>query len=152
MDFISEELDDIFVSDNGLFDSMPAISADDKPEFYPLSNERAIATAEQMGLEVIEPGPNTITLDFDSPYPPQDFLEKLRFLKQFYPVVTHRFTSSKSGNLHAYVEMEEPFSDTEKIAVQAIFGSDWKREMLGLVRAKQGNLGTPSLLFEREVA
>lgn len=58
------------------------------------------------------------------------------------------FTSSasKGGNTHAVLHMENPMPIVERIAWQAAFGSDPKREALHLLSVSRGELN-PILLF-----
>jgi hypothetical protein len=62
--------------------------------------------------------------------------------------LTYRATKSKSGNTHVYVTLPEPLPVFERIALQAILGSDAKREMLNFIRAKRGDSGEPILMYE----
>lgn len=45
---------------------------------------------------------------------------------------------SSSGRWHLIVRWKERFSDMERIAVQLMLGSDWKREMHGFYRLRSG--------------
>jgi hypothetical protein len=58
-------------------------------------------------------------------------------------------TASKGGNTHCVLHMEKPMPIVERIAWQAAFGSDPKREALHLLSVSAGELN-PILLFMRK--
>ena len=58
-------------------------------------------------------------------------------------------TASKGGNTHCVIHMEKPMPIVERIAWQAAFGSDPKREALHLLSVSRGELN-PILLFMRK--
>lgn len=118
--------------------------------FESLNNSRAFTKAANLGLEVYHPDEYTLTLDIDSPALPTQYHLLLDVLKEFYVVDREVIKPSKSGNLHVYLHMKTPFTPTEKLVLQAVLGSDPKRELLGLVRAKEG-IGEASLMFEMPV-
>lgn len=49
-----------------------------------------------------------------------------------------RFDASHSGKWHLIVRWKARFSKLEIIAIQAMLGSDWKREMFNLYRVRSG--------------
>lgn len=56
--------------------------------------------------------------------------------------------SSKSGKgFHVLIETEKDISDLEIVAIQAIIGSDYKRETFNLNRVRQGETKYWNLLF-----
>lgn len=58
-------------------------------------------------------------------------------------------TASKGGNTHVVIHMEKSMPIVERIAWQAAFGSDPKREALHLLSVSRGELN-PILLFMRK--
>ena len=58
-------------------------------------------------------------------------------------------TPSKGGNTHCVIHTEKPMPIVERIAWQAAFGSDPKREALHLLSVSRGELN-PILLFMRK--
>jgi hypothetical protein len=58
-------------------------------------------------------------------------------------------TPSKGGNTHCVIHVEKPMPIVERIAWQAAFGSDPKREALHLLSVSRGELN-PILLFMRK--
>jgi hypothetical protein len=97
---------------------------------------------------------NTLMLDYDHrPYDatlPEQFYVALGILEealhedQFFTV-----HESKGGNTHAKVVLTTPLPIVERIAWQAAFGSDPKREALHLLSVSRGELN-PILLFMRK--
>jgi hypothetical protein len=113
-----------------------------------VDNNKAPAKAAELGLELVVPDDNTLTIDLDSKVVPTSYFDAERLLEKFYPIVKRRFTISKSGNYHVYLTFDKRFTITERIALQAILGSDPARELLSLVRAKEGDQGEPIVMFE----
>lgn len=116
-----------------------------------LSNDTAFERAAEAGLDVVVPDEYTLTVDYDAPVIDTAFFETLEILQKFYPVEIEKTLRSKSGNYHIYLRSTEPLTDLEKVALQAILGSDPKRELFSFVRVKEGGLGYPSILFEKKV-
>jgi hypothetical protein len=104
-------------------------------------------------LEIVLPKPNQLQLDYDSPKLPERFGEALDLLTQAYCKVreslVYTVTVSKSGNRHVTIDLPASVSPTERIAWQAIFGSDYKREGLGMMSIVRG-IANPSLLIEKK--
>lgn len=61
----------------------------------------------------------------------------------------YQVTKSKGGNTHVVINLEKPMPIVERIAWQAVFGSDPKREALHLRSVSRGELN-PILLFMRK--
>jgi hypothetical protein len=125
----------------------------DMPEIerlYTLSNDLAFETAAALGLDVVVPDSNTLVLDIDATSLPAYFFELETMLGNFFKIKKREVTISKSGNYHVYLTMEKSFTVLERIALQAILGSDPKKELLSLVREKNPDcrLGHPILMFE----
>lgn len=66
-------------------------------------------------------------------------------------------TVSKSGNAHVYLRVTDlcgnpyPLTTTDRVALQAILGSDRKRELLSYLRIQDFNIGgvrAPTAFFE----
>ena len=104
--------------------------------------------------QVVVADDKTLMLDYDQrPYDctlPEQFYDTLGILEQ----ALHEdqfFTvhESKGGNTHALVRLTVPMDIYERIAWQAAFGSDPKREALHLLSVSRGELN-PILLFMRK--
>ena len=104
--------------------------------------------AKKHGLEIILPQPCQLQVDIDSHTLPEHFEHCLKIIGQENPVLCVGFTTSKSGNIHAYVELTNEFSDHERIAMQAILGSDPVREALTLQNLSDPDNKRPQFLFE----
>jgi hypothetical protein len=115
---------------------------------YRLDYTYARKKAKAQGLKMVVPRPNQLTIDLDEPTVPLSFYQTLDKLSRLWDLRIEKITSSKSGNKHIYLKTGENFTPAEKIAIQAILGSDPVREFLSLYRAQHSNLGAPSLLFE----
>mgnify|MGYP001560624996 CR=1 FL=1 len=95
--------------------------------------------AAEAGLSCIEPEERDIFVDLDSQQDEYVMAAILALLKEngyFIDVV--KITRSQHGNKHAYLRGPVPLSDTERLFLQAILGSDRKREALGLIRSING--------------
>jgi len=56
-----------------------------------------------------------------------------------------------SKGLHVSFETKRQFSDCEAVAIQAILGSDWKREAYNMIRCRNGgSLGRHNVLFSKK--
>lgn len=117
-------------------------------ENYSLENEQEhIQEAESKGFEIVRNNSTKITCDLDGEEQLEIFKSRVGFLerKAFDPVVT--ISKSKNGNYHAVIELSVPVPEELAIAIQACLGSDWKREMLGVLRQLNKQKDQVSLLF-----
>jgi hypothetical protein len=104
--------------------------------------------------EVVVADDKMLMLDYDDrPYDgtlPEQFYVTLGIFEE---MVGHdnyfQHTPSKGGNTHAVLHMNTPMPIVERIAWQAAFGSDPKREALHLLSVSRGELN-PILLFMRK--
>lgn len=99
--------------------------------------------------------PNRLQIDYDHPFPyySYHFFDVLSMLKNRFSTkaeqVVHRVYSSRSGNTHYLIELPENISDYERVAWQAAFGSDPKREAGNLISLSRKELN-PILLIMRK--
>ena len=99
---------------------------------------------------IVIPKANEIQIDYDSPELPLLFPEVLDMLaRAMQASLTFKVYQSMSGNRHVVIECPRDLSDLERIAWQAVFASDPKREALSLVRISAGK-SNPSLLIHRK--
>jgi hypothetical protein len=105
--------------------------------------------AEKLGLVAVIPVAGLLMLDLDSSEAVEDFEQRLEFLKKLNPRFVERvtYTTSKSGNKHAYVELAWGTEEIEALAWQAALGSDPFRAILDLHRLDKHIEGS-SVLFE----
>ena len=107
-------------------------------------------------FEVVVAEKNQLMLDYDSTTIPQQFEVALDILKQALAAegvddkrVTYDVSESKSGNVHVVVNLPIPMRATERVAWQAAFGSDPKREALHLLSIARREKN-PILLYNRK--
>ncbi len=103
--------------------------------------------------QVVLPDDYTLMLDYDdqpegvAPFLSEEFFQTLSILEQIPgQSATYKASVSKGGNTHVLVHLNLPLSITERIAWQAAFGSDPKREALHLLSVALGDKN-PILLF-----
>jgi hypothetical protein len=80
---------------------------------------------------------------------PPNFKGMMGFLQQRFNLEKHcqyKTTKSKGGGTHIVIDLPVEVDDTERIAWQAAFGSDGKREALNLLRVKR-EIKNPILLY-----
>jgi hypothetical protein len=115
------------------------------------SSQGALDRARKENWRVVVPTAFELQIDIDSDEAFKEF--ELRFSKASELGFVSGFSSrpSKSGTEGRYhVTVKTPLkieSATERIALQAILGSDWLRELRGLHRVYQGE-AIPTLFFE----
>jgi hypothetical protein len=101
----------------------------------------------------------TIQLDFDVKFEcsfPQAFYSTLEIFRRMLSVdlprirtASYRKLRSKGGNQHVIIDLSWDMPQTERIAWQAAFGSDNKREALALLYAAHDQR-EPVLLYSRK--
>lgn len=102
--------------------------------------------AKDYGLKVVLPAENELQLDIDTPEQMAQYEAQLPLLRNFMMVRETKRTKSFSGNDHIYLACPGlTFTPSERIALQAALGSDPKRELLSMARAKFSN--KPATLF-----
>lgn len=103
------------------------------------------AFAIENGLVVVLPGKSELLLDYDSDEEKKAGLQLLRLLTRYYTPRTPdeqvkvSWWPSKSGKgWHAKVVLPFEISPTERVGLQAIFGSDRAREVFSYLRLLRG--------------
>ena len=126
-----------------------------------INNDHALAaqkTLDDNGYakewQVVVADDKMLMLDYDQrPYActlPEQFYDTLGILEQaLHEAQFFTVHESKGGNTHAKVVLTSPMPIVERIAWQAAFGSDPKREALHLLSVSRGELN-PILLFMRK--
>lgn len=99
--------------------------------------------------EVVVAKDNELQIDLDSPVLPDNFKRLIGILEEQVGQVEYKVTISKSGNRHVIVTMANPLGIFERVAWQAIFGSDPVREAAHLSSIMREELN-PILLYERK--
>lgn len=104
--------------------------------------------AAQAGLVTFFPKPCELMIDIDEPYATASVKlgaklgsgpVAITLRKANIHILGQLFTVSKSGNLHAYVDLDMDIEDHERIIIQAAFRSDPVRDILSLMRLREGN-------------
>jgi hypothetical protein len=117
--------------------------------------------AANHGLEVIESDDKHLQLDIDVPFGDKPPMSEERnaawalLYRDFAPDMEDRvlYVRSPGGNTHGYVKLavDQPLPHDVRVALQAILGSDPKREILNLLRIhgpNPGRIGEQTVMFE----
>lgn len=114
--------------------------------------EDAVAFAAARGLVVVKPGPRDLFIDIDDEASLTTFYANLsaveRGLGAKVEMIQRPSPSGKPGRLHLTVRVPRDVTPLERIALQAILGSDRMREALSWIRL-QNQQEHPTLFFER---
>jgi hypothetical protein len=100
-------------------------------------------------VKVVLPEPRQLQLDIDSPKLPEGYTEQFHILNQINPVLKEHRTTSKSGNLHVYIDLMNDITPVERVMFQACMGSDIKRELLTYQNLLDSTNERPQFLFEK---
>ena len=104
--------------------------------------------ASNEGLIIVEPLPNELQIDIDSPIIPKSYNDQRDILCVFKSITNHRITTSKSGNKHIYIQLKDPITPVERILLQLALGSDPVRELLTYHNILDPTNLRPQFLFE----
>lgn len=106
--------------------------------------------AAERGLEIKYPKSNELFIDIDNARDFARFKTLIEMLGRTEPVVGWVDTPSASGGQHRHVvvTLSRSVSEFERIAFQAMLGSDLKREILSYERLKTGSCPHPTMFFE----
>lgn len=115
------------------------------------THEAAVEKARARGLVVRLPKPNELFVDIDTFAAYERFKEQIEVLKRWHRVVDVVESPSASGGAHKHivVTLGNHVTPITRIALQAMLGSDLKREMLSYGRLLTGSSPHPTLFFER---
>ncbi len=113
-----------------------------------LDQKEAIRKAKKEGFKVFRSSPRWLLIDIDCEGDLEIYDENLEMIQKTVHVKEVRRWKSKSGDgWHILVKLPEGLPVAERMLMQAILGSDLKREWYNLLRVKTGN-PEPALLFE----
>lgn len=110
-----------------------------------------VALASRLGLVAVAPADDELQLDIDDPGDLDVVNAMLTVLESHdIPCEIRRVSPSKGGNVHVVMRVEWPrqLDPVTRIALQACFGSDRKRELLSLLRHEFKTQNPPTVLFE----
>ncbi len=129
------------------------MSEDQTEETKDFSSQASLETAFKEKLRVVIPKSTELFIDIDSDADYAQFNEAYSRLKLygFFPPLYRTENVSRNGlpGRHITVTLRTDVSPLERVALQAILGSDWKRELYSLFRIKQEE-PLPTLFFEKE--
>lgn len=116
-----------------------------------LTLSRALEKAKEQNADVVYSDPRTLLLDLDTDEGEAQYARNLPIVQEYYQVRETLSWTSKSGvHRHVMLEIGQDLSLPDRVLLQAILGSDPKREMLSMIRvaAEPGrDPNTMSMLF-----
>lgn len=107
-------------------------------------------SGEAAEWEVVLDNETTLLLDYDSPVLPEQFHTILSIIQQVHNPCTYCAYKSRSGNTHVIVKLPSAMTQLERVAWQAAFGSDCKREALYLNRIVGGDTNINLLVMRKD--
>jgi hypothetical protein len=128
-----------------------AMSRTNGSDFIAPNSQRAIDEAARLGLDVVFPADNELQIDIDSDADYSVFCEHLGILDRHYGApsdVVEKPSRSGGERRHITVTLHHKVTNTERIMLQALLGSDRKREILSLLQERDGD-AHPTLFLER---
>lgn len=122
-------------------------------DFDSLKNEKAFEKAQQENLDIVFPKDNELQIDIDNEHSYILFLNQLTILAKYLQLLNVEEHPSKGGSpgRHITVRLGKSFTPLERLALQAMLGSDRIRELLGFIRLYRGEQH-PTLFFERKTS
>ena len=114
---------------------------------YDWKKEKAnITTAEDAGFVIVRGNDNTLLLDLDTAQGAAQYSQMYEMVDSKFGVLSSETWKSKSGHTHVKLLIRESLPAASRIALQAVLGSDPKRETFGVYKLTKG-VPEPSLLF-----
>lgn len=113
-------------------------------------DEKATEQAAKKGCRVVYPKANELFVDLDSKEAVARFYTNIARILEYKPLTyeVRPSPSGREGHAHAYVWLEDDVDDFERIALQALLGSDLTREVLSWQRLMRYE-EHPTLFFEK---
>lgn len=104
-----------------------------------IANETVQEYIERMqkaGYKILVPEPNQLFIDIDTKEQLKQYLSEIERFRDEYTVKEIKQTPSrrKADGFHITVTLDREITNIERIVLQAILGSDPRRELLGLFR------------------
>jgi len=123
----------------------------EESKFAVPDSRTAIEEAKKQGLVPVFPGPNQLQIDIDSDAQFAVYKRNKDIVHQYWGIVHEMIELSKSGGerRHITLTLKGTVGVLERIGLQAVLGSDLKREQFSLVRVLQKD-AHPTLFFEKE--
>jgi hypothetical protein len=114
--------------------------------------EQIKARADELGLDVVFPGPTEVQIDIDSEEAHAEFHRRYEMVFQHLPdLAILRNEPSRSGlpKRHITVDTQRMLSEGQRIALQCALGSDSTRELLNITEHLLG-MEHPTLFYEKK--
>lgn len=105
-----------------------------------------IAAAQAAGFLIVRGNENTLLLDLDTSAGLEQFHRMYEMVDSKFKILSSETWKSKSGHSHVKLLIREALSAAQRIALQAVLGSDPKRETFGVYKLTKG-VEEPSILF-----
>ena len=111
----------------------------------------AFRKAEEQDLEIVYPKINELQLDIDNQEAYDYFHQNKWILEKWFGIraITERVSKSGGDKRHITVELGTALTTTTRILLQAVMGSDRKRELLSYIMYAKGGEKKPTLLLEK---
>lgn len=122
-----------------------AKQVDDAYDFDALAED----VAKQRGLVVVWPEKNQLQFDLDSKEELAEFYHRWHEFSERMEYGIEQHETQTQGHYHVTITMEHKFTEWERIALQAVLGSDTMREFLNAKRLFLNHTERPSRLFEK---
>lgn len=111
--------------------------------------EHAEEQAKAKGCIVVEPKPNELFIDIDRVEDLEFFYKQIGHITKRCPLSYEVRPSLRKDHFHVVVCFENrELTEWERIALQAVLGSDRVRELISVFRLLDGDK-TPTLFFEK---
>lgn len=111
-------------------------------------DKERIDEARAAGFDIVESTPTTLLLDLDDNTAKVRFIAMYPMVSEKYPIAKMEAWTSKSGQgAHVVLHLRDALEVGVRVALQAVLGSDAKRETLALYRYTESIRTEPSLLF-----
>lgn len=126
-----------------------ALDGNEDDQKYALElDKQRIEEARKAGFIIVQGDDNTLLLDLDTPESRHQFNAMLPMVHDRFNVKDYQTWSSKSGNTHVRLTIEKCATPMERLLLQAVLGSDVKRELLGMLKIRAAISDDPSVLFK----
>lgn len=131
-----------------------AVTANGKVKWSMPSTASAFRRAEEQDLEIVYPEANELQLDIDNKEAYDYFHQNKWILEQWFGIraISERVSKSGGDKKHITVELGVALTTVTRILLQAVMGSDRKRELLSFVMYAKGNEKRPTLLLEKRLS
>lgn len=118
-------------------------------DYHVAKEQAAIEQAKLQGFEIVQGDAFTLLLDLDNPNQRRQFSEMRAMVDFHFQILNEESWESKSGSGRKHVKLllGKSLGPAERMALQAILGSDPKRECFGIAKLASG-IKAESLLFK----